>query len=664
MMIRRIPWLQRSVPAVLSCALFAAPLQAADKPARWIRVSSDHFSVLTDAGDQKGREVAVRFEQMRAAFGQLLMRSRLKMPEPLEVIALKGNKEYVQVAPLKDGGAIIRPGFLIAGEDRNYVVLNLFAEESWRAVTHEFAHLLLKYNYPTVEPWFDEGFAEYYSSIRVNDKQMEIGLDPELGLAWHSDGAGNPLQASDVPRALSELLDHSSWLALHDLFSMEHTMEDFHEATHHTLFYAQSWMTLHYLLNKHKLQQAGVYFDLVENQHLSLDQAIAQAFGVTMAQFDQAVKDYFHSLGPLFETLDASKQSTVAAPGGQLYFTPAPIPGDQIGTSTHELPYAEGQALLAEMTIRMAEHRDQAVGQLQALLADPKTESAIAYRALAWEHMQRREPAEAVEELKKALQIDSKDPWVRYELALQTYRSGQVDVHSFPGLANMMQDLQIVIDWDPDFAEAYNMLAVGRLRGGGAHSAMAAIKVAVQLSPRNESYLLNLAHIEIALKQWAPATALLERLSTSRNPQIAHFAKKDLIDLPTLKKYGIAPQEESSPGTTTGGSDRHDGASPPSPTEEDSEQAKATASPPAPVPDRRPLKFLKGNLVRVDCQSSAAVLSIFTGGKMVKLRTEDTKSLVMLGSEQFSCEWKHRQVSVNYKPGGKSDGDLISLEVQ
>jgi hypothetical protein len=304
------------------------------------------------------------------------------------------------------------------------------------------------------------------------------------------------------------------------------------------------------------------------------------------------------------------------------------------------------------------------VGQLQALLADPKTESAIAYRALAWDHMQRREPAEAIEELQKALQIDPKDPWVRYELALQTFRTAQVDIHSFPGLPNMMQDLQAVIDWDPDFAEAYNMLAVGRLRGGGAHSAMAAIKVAVQLSPRNESYLLNMADIEIALKQWAAATALLERLSASRDPQIAHLAKKDLIDLPMLKKYGIVPQEESSAGTTTPGSDRRDGGSPPPPTEEDSEQANTTASLPAPVPDRRPLKFLKGNLVRVDCQSPAAVLSIFTGGKIVKLRTENTKSLVMLGSEQFSCEWKHRQVSVNYKPGGKSDGDLISLEVQ
>ncbi|MCU1298323.1 MAG: hypothetical protein JWO91_2601 [Acidobacteriaceae bacterium] len=664
-MIRSRRWRQRYLPAILFCGLLALPLQAADKQAQWIRVSSDHFSIVTDAGDKKGREVAVRFEQMRAVFGQLLSRSKLKMPEPLEIIALKSDKEYAQIAPLKDGMAITAPGFFIPGEDRNYIVLNLFEEESWRAVTHEFAHLLLNYNYPPVQPWFDEGFAEYFSSIRVDNKQVEIGLDPELGLAWHTDVVGNQSQIKDPPRPLTELLSPAVWLALPDLFSMKHHMENFHEGTHHTLFYAQSWMTVHYLLNKNKLQQTGVYFDLVENQNVPVEQAVQQAFGMTVAQFDQAVKDYFHSLGPLFEALDASKDSTATAPGGQVYFSPAPISGDDIGTSYRQMPFAEGQALLAEMTVRVPEHRDQAVGQLQALLADPKTENAIAYRALAWDHMQRREPTEAVEELNKALDIDAKDPWVRYELALQTYRTAQTDTH-FPGLPNMMQDLQIVLDWDPDFAEAYNMLAMGRLAGGGAHSALTAIKLAVQLNPRSERYLLNMANIEIALKQWEAATALLERLKTSQNQQIAHFAKKDLADLPTIKKYGILPQEENTSGSSTTLTPEHPQAN--AQPDESSEEAASVPSPKPPAetpPDKRPLKFLKGSLVRVDCsQSPAAVLSIFNGTKVVKLRTENYSALVILGSEKFSCDWKHLQMSVNYKPGGKSDGDLVSLEIQ
>jgi hypothetical protein len=46
------------------------------------------------------------------------------------------------------------------------------------------------------------------------------------------------------------------------------------------------------------------------------------------------------------------------------------------------------------------------------------------------------------------------------------------------------------------------------------------------------------------------------------------------------------------------------------------------------------------------------------------LRTENYKALTLVGAEEFSCQWSDRPVSVNYKPGGKTDGDLVSLEIQ
>ena len=104
--------------------------------------------MLTDASEKKGREVILRFEQMRAIFAQLLMKTRVNMPEPLEIIALKGDKEFVQIAPIRQGKLISKPAFFLPGEDRNYIVLNLFEDESWRAISHEFAHWLLNYNYP------------------------------------------------------------------------------------------------------------------------------------------------------------------------------------------------------------------------------------------------------------------------------------------------------------------------------------------------------------------------------------------------------------------------------------------------------------------------------------------------------------------------------------
>ena len=110
----------------------------------------------------------------------------------------------------------------------------------------------------------------------------------------------------------------------------------------------------------------------------------------------------------------------------------------------------------------------------------------------------------------------------------------------------MIQDLVFVVDKEPDFAEAHNMLALARLQGGGVHSAAEAIKVAIPLSPRSEQYLLNLAQIDLAGKKWDDATSLLERLKDSSDPKIAQTARKNLDDLPTLKKYGILPEQNAS----------------------------------------------------------------------------------------------------------------------
>src|SRR6266852_2499943 len=131
----------------------------------WRRISSDHFIVLTDAGEKKGHEVAARFEQMRAMFGQLLSQHKLRMSEPLEIIAIRSDKDYAQLAPLRDGKPITAPAFFLTYDDRIFVVLDLFEPDSWRPVGHQFAPYLLNYNYPPTPPWFDEGFSHYFPSV-------------------------------------------------------------------------------------------------------------------------------------------------------------------------------------------------------------------------------------------------------------------------------------------------------------------------------------------------------------------------------------------------------------------------------------------------------------------------------------------------------------------
>ena len=667
--------------AMLSALLLCISAPAAE-PSPWLEIHSAHYTVITDAGEKKGREVALRFEQMRAVFATLLAKERLNEPVPLTILAFKNDKTYYQSAPLRQGQPIAVPGFFLPGDDQNFIVLNLFEEESWRAVAHDFAHLLLNYNYPPVQGWFDEGLAEYFGSIRLDNKQFEIGGDPELNSAFTEDLLQNQHEVRNPPKSLTELLSGQVWLALPDLLTMKHDTSSYTEGTHHTLFYAQSWMTIHYLLHEKKLPETGTYFDLVENQHVPVEEAIQKAFSVTPAQFDQAVKDYFHSLQPLFLALDASKRpDQLNAP--PVYQFPEPVGPNDSAINLKPFPEADARAVIAEMRIRIPDRREAGLKELDALATAPDPNPAktprvredkkdpdaplvtasgneIAHRALAWDHIQRSEFDTAAEELGNAATLNPRDLWIRYYLCVLKYRMSQAKHTDIQGLPNMMQDLRAVLEWYPEFAEAYDLLAIARTEGGGPVAAMQAERAAIQLSPRNQQYVLHLAEIYIADKKWDASRAILDRLKTSGDVKVAAAARERLTQIGNEQKYGV------SAASTTTAKKLSTQSSPFDVLEEDAaKRAAAQTAQSTSTADKRPAKFLQGRLVGVDCSHSpAAILTVTSGGAVLKLRTPDYKSLLLIGADTFSCDWSDRSVSVNYKAGGLSDGDLVSVEVR
>jgi tetratricopeptide (TPR) repeat protein len=641
---------------ILFC-LVPSALQAAEP--KWQEFRSAHFTIISDAGDKKGRETILRFEQMRDVFGQLLMRRKLAMPVPLTIVAVGDEQQYLKMAPLRDGRPISAPGFFVPGEDHQFIVLNASEEDSWRAVSHQFAHLFLNYNYPPTQGWFDEGFAEYFSSLRLDNKQAEIGSDPELVPAISEDVLGNQTEVRNRPKSLSELLSGWVWLPVPELFNMRHDPSSYQEGTHHTLFYAQSWMAMHYILNKDQLSATGSYFDLVQNQKLPVEDAIQQAFGMSSSQFDKAVKDYFRSLKQSAPDQGAAARLAPvqpATPAAQQFA--APIGPDEVVIDVN--PVSEGDALaqMAEVMVRLPDRREQGLREIDNVLkmtnknGEP-IDNGIAHRALAWVRMEQKEFAQAAEELGTAAALDPRDVWNRYYLALLKYKTARTNHQEIQGLANMMIDLKVTIDWYPDFAEAYNMLAMARMEGGGAASALESIKQAIALSPRNEQYIFNLGQIHEAGKKWDAARAVFERLKSSANPQIAAAANHQLEEMATVKKYGISP---SAPKRVAQSS--------PFDELEQEAQKRAQASDQS-GPDKRPTKFVKGTLTSVDCsRSPAAILTVNTGTRSLRLRTSDYKSLLVIGEDGLSCEWHNRHVSINYKAGGSADGDLVSVEVQ
>jgi len=634
--------------------------KAKDEP-KWIEVHTAHFSVITDAGEKRGREVALRMEQMRNVFGQLLLKDKLKMPVPITVIALKSDKRYGMVAPAKQSMA---GGFYVPGPDRVYIVLNLFEADPWRAVAHPLAHYLVNYNYPPAQGWFDEGLAEYFGSIQIG-KQVEIGGDPELAPEWHEDIFEDIRRDPRTPQSLTQLLSSPVWLSMVDLFSMKHDGSGTREGTHNTLYYAQSWMVVHYLVNKNKMPEAGTYFDLVLNQKVPVEKAMVQAFDMSPEEMEEAVKTYFKSLSGLGIALDQAKKPIVDPVSTQQpdHFA-LPFDTDEIGMAVSSAKDEEARAVIDDVMARVPEHRDQALRDLQQLTADPKDNEA-AHRALAEDDLRQKKFDAAADELEKATELNPQDPWIWYYRAALKYQKAQATRQEMQGLPNMMQDLRAVADWYPELADAYNMLGMARVEGGGINSALEAQRQAIALAPRNVEYQFNLGQIYVAGKKWDLAREVFTRLKAGPDRAAASAAKQQLDDLETLQKYGVRPQRAGETAASTPAKRAGVPAAAASAAQDQDDEDDAA---PKPVPVKPgptgPVHFLKGKIVSSDCSKSpAATVTILSGMTTYKLHTSDYKSLQVIGEDKFSCEWTNRLVSVNYRAAGKNEGELVSVEV-
>ena len=658
----------RLLSSIFAALLLSANALFADqKPAvkeGWVEVHSTHFSVITDAGEKKGREITLRLEQMRSVFGDLLMRDKIRIPVPLQVLALKSAQDYQRVAPMPNSVPITAPGFFLPGEDQNFIVLNTTAEEPWRAIEHPFAHMLLNGNYPPAQSWFDEGFAEYFASLRPDNKTMEIGGDPEPSSRHPEDIQGNIIQTRNPPKSLSELLAGPLWLKMSELLTMRLPSP---EGTHRTLFYAQSWMVMHYLLSKKMLGQTGKYFDLIQNQNVPVDQALQQAFGMNSDQFEKAVKEYFQTLTPLLTAQQDPGLPDSRKNGSQTGQFPAPVGPDEVAVVVRKFTDDDGHAVMADVMARQPQHREQGIKELQVLAQEP-ADNEIAHRALAYAYIQKKDFKQAADELSEAADANPKDMWVRYYNAALRFRMAQATGEGMQGgLANVQQGLKEVLDWYPDFGEAHHMLGLAELQGGGINAALDSMRVAIQLSPRNQWYVMNLADVYLAAKKWDNGQAILERLKVSENNQIASTAKRKLEDLPFLRKYGVlpenAPDAQKERTVTAGAKDEKHAKD--EPDGEGSDTADAEPKLKERAPDRRSVQNAKGKIVSVDCSHAPRLVVTFSAaGRVLKLYTDDIKSVALIGTEVFSCDWRNQAAAINYKLRSKAEGDLVSVEVE
>jgi tetratricopeptide (TPR) repeat protein len=473
-----------------SLATVALAASASSPPSRqWLEIHSSHFSIVTDAGEKQGCQVAQHFEEIRAVFGALVGKEKINVPIALSIIAFRGGKELRQFAPLWKEQPTDIEGVFQPETDRNFIIIDSSTDKIWPVVFHEYAHYLLYGNYAQMPLWFDEGFAEYFSTVKMVDNAAEIGHPPQNA---------------------ERLLGAKKLMRITDLFSVEPDSDIYREkGERRHLFYMQSWLVVKYLYDKGRIPQVSEYLDLVKNQQKTVAEATHLAFGMEPAEFDKAIRDYWNLRSNSFYRLTVPALPRLAS------------------CTVSPLPDADAQAVLADAHVHSADYVEQGMREFEEILR-VHPDNAAAHAGLGYAYLSTRDYQRALLHFQRAGELNSRDPGVHYYSALLLDQEAVTRDEHQRSSTQVKKELEAAVALAPDFADAYALLGEAHSYAGEYDDAIASTKKAMTLSPRNERYALSLAHYYAAAKKWDEAIALLTVLRNSPDFRISANAVEQL----------------------------------------------------------------------------------------------------------------------------------------
>ena len=204
----------------LRLLILALCVPAAVGASEWIRVVSPHFDLYTTAGEKKGREAVLYFEQVRELFTKMST-ARRKDGSRVRIVAFSNAKDYQPFSP----GESFTAFYLNAG-DREYIVMSGIREENYPTAVHEYTHLWIRQADVQVPIWLNEGLAELHSTLKPAGNKVQLG---------------HPI----IPRM--QMLNEAKWIPLQRLVEMDQHSPEYNEKNRTGIFYSESWLLTHML---------------------------------------------------------------------------------------------------------------------------------------------------------------------------------------------------------------------------------------------------------------------------------------------------------------------------------------------------------------------------------------------------------------------------------
>jgi tetratricopeptide (TPR) repeat protein len=251
----------RTLLALVSLLLLTGGGVANAKERPWIELRSQNFLVVSNEEQEEAVALLRDLELFRSVVLKITNTRVYEVRVPTVIYLFRNRRSF---APFRPGRNVA--GYVLPTAHGNYIAIDGGARalETRETIHHEYVHFLVRnaggFHYPI---WYDEGFAEFLSTVEVDGDQVVIGKIPTLRAKWLKNERSISFERVTNARSYDDFGSQSK-----------------------SMFYAQSWLLVHYLLTGHlhknrveknRFPELIRYLELV-NQGVESSEAIEQAF--------------------------------------------------------------------------------------------------------------------------------------------------------------------------------------------------------------------------------------------------------------------------------------------------------------------------------------------------------------------------------------------------
>lgn len=567
----------------------AFPLIAADE---WLKLKTPHFELLTTAGEKKGREAILYFEQVRSFFLQASPSKRV--PEfPVRIVAFRSEKQYKPYRINESALAYYAPS-----QNRDYIVMQDISSEHYPVAIHEYTHLIIGHSGLHLPVWLNEGWAELYSTLRPKGKQAMVG--------------------DMIPGRIHALVS-TQWLPLDVLAAVDHNSPLYNEKDRVGIFYAESWMLMHMLFLSPAYMQNFNKFVLATSSGRTFAEACQSALGKSLTEVQQDLRQYLQGrklYAAVFDIkLEKSSEEPEVAPASAF----------------------ESGMVLADL-LAAAHKKEQAKSAYEELTRtnpnQPEVQESLGY--LAW---QSGDDAGARRYFGRAFVSGTKNAQMCYQYAMLLRQSGSP-------AGDVIPPLRKALELKPDYVDARLQLGINLLDHKEYQPALDQLSAIRNVNEEQAQWFfsalayayLQTGHSEDARKN---AEAAKKWAKTPEQSEQASSILRYLDELEAARKAPAAAPVVKAPAPEASDSS----PSPPAP--------DAPASSPVTVAVK--VSRAEGTAKRLDCTGTTARFSVLVDNRIMVFLIADPNTVQLKHSgeatHEFTCgPQKAYRVVVEYTP--------------